>query len=171
MERRRAGRLRRSLACGIEVAGRLHAGTVVDLSKRGLRVETDARLAAGSEVVVRLRWPEWSESVMLRACHVRSRPACPDAGGRGVAAPVLIGLRLVQAPPLYGSIFGYGVVEPARELAPVEEATPPTEVLPETAAAGDGLAPIRAQRRVSCRACGRSDRPVWAGLCHWCQEL
>jgi hypothetical protein len=167
MDRRGAYRLRRSLACGIEVAGRRHAGTVVDLSRRGLRVETAAPLAAGSEVAVRLRRTDWSEPVTLRACHVRSHPSAPVAAGRGGTTLGLIGLRLVEAPPLYGSIFDYGVVDAGGELAPVEEART-TSSVPEPA--GDDLPHIRVLPRESCRACRRSDRPVWAGLCHWCTE-
>jgi hypothetical protein len=163
------------LACGLQVGGRRHAGTVIDLSPGGLLVETLASLHADDEVAIQLRWPDWKEAVTVRAAPVRSYPPSidPARGGRAVLGG--IGLKVVEAPPLYGSLFGYGVVE---KIAPVPEAEPavaglvePTQPIPSPPEPDRGtLAPLQTPTRVQCRACGRNDRPVWGGICAWCQD-
>jgi hypothetical protein len=165
------------LACGLQVGGRSHAGTVLDLSPGGLLVETLASLDALDEVEVQLRWPDWKEPVTLRAAPVRSYPPSidPVSGRRAVLGG--IGLKVIQAPPLYGSLFGYGVVEkpapPARAEAPAADALPgePAQPISSPPEPDRGtLPPLQAPTRVACRACRRDDRPVWGGICAWCQD-
>jgi hypothetical protein len=54
VERRRSRRTRKRLPCDLTIAGRRHAGSVVDLSAEGLFVQTDARAPRGAAVRVRL---------------------------------------------------------------------------------------------------------------------
>ena len=94
-DRRGTERQKRRIPCSVEVSGRRYPGMALDCSVRGLFVRTDAPLAPGTSLTVRLRT---REEVALDA-RVSRRRVVPfslsdiDAGG--------LGLEIDQAPVTY----------------------------------------------------------------------
>ena len=100
LDRRTETRLRRRMACEINVGGRRYSGLVVDLSSGGLFVRTRATLSPGTVVALQLR--DGRQELPLQAAVARRRmvPARLASVSHGG-----VGLRLVHAPESYQRIL------------------------------------------------------------------
>lgn len=122
-ERRRQPRVRCKLACQLRLGdGKPVEGTVLDLSRSGLCVQTTLPADQGDPLVVLLRVPDDEIEVQALAWHSRRARRC----GTGEVCH-LLGLIVSEAPERY------------YQLAPVEPkpaTAAPFEVGPEAPAAG-----------------------------------
>ena len=66
MAAKRAPRIKKRLPCDVRVTGRQHSGMVLNLSPRGLFVQTHASVGPGDAVDVSLRVPAFGEPISLR---------------------------------------------------------------------------------------------------------
>ena len=96
-ERRRQSRTRKRIACGVVVDGRRHSGIVLDVSDRGLFVQTSARPRPGTEVDVVLNIPSRKESVTILTVVARQKLVPPQLL---TVAQGGIGLQLREDPPV-----------------------------------------------------------------------
>lgn len=97
-DRRREKRVRRRLSCELRLEGRRCSGVILNLTSRGLFVQTRARAPLGTEAEVQLRTYGREEPIVLRAVVARAFLVPPDlvrvAGGG-------MGLRIRSAPDAY----------------------------------------------------------------------
>jgi len=119
-------RIPKRLPCDVNIAGTRHTGLVLNVSPRGLFVQTNAQARPGSEISIDLTPPNQREPVELRATVVWKRrvPRQMLASSRGG-----MGLRIVEAPENYysylsGMIRGAGAPTGAPKAPSKEEATP-----------------------------------------------
>ena len=132
MNRRDGQRIKRRIPCEFDYEGNPQAGIVVDLSARGVFLQTELIIDPGNDLLLRLR-PERPPEVAVRGRVVRRRftPA--------VLASMIrrgVGVRLVDVPPAYFELLEiapesdaervFGVVPPEAEDAAV---TPPGPIV------------------------------------------
>jgi hypothetical protein len=102
MERRRTRRNEQRLSCELLIGDRRHPGTVLDLSRTGLFVETAAAPPPGERVRVMLRLAGGGEleleAIIARRCAVPVR--------LGAALPGGVGLRIESASDDYLQLLG-----------------------------------------------------------------
>ncbi len=67
MSQRAEPRIRKRLPCRLRVTGRQHAGMVLNVSPRGLFVQTHAQAEPGDSVELDLQVPSFREPIPLRA--------------------------------------------------------------------------------------------------------
>jgi hypothetical protein len=136
LHERRHQRVKRRFACEFLVEGQRYRGIVVELSRGGLFVQTDATTAPGSEIELHLAGAGVVPDMTLRAVVVRRRmvPApLATAVRRG------IGLEILEAPREYGLACGSELLEAPIRLARrgqgpgVEAASPSPPREPERA--------------------------------------
>jgi hypothetical protein len=121
LERRKGERLRRRVTCEIESAGSRHRGIVLDVSPRGLFVQTDATPPLDGTVRLRLRVDGEVLDLEARVARKRVVPrqlASVTAGG--------LGFRIDSAPEQYFRLFGNQLrptvaAEPAVEPPPADD--------------------------------------------------
>ncbi|TDJ15265.1 MAG: hypothetical protein E2O69_12320 [Deltaproteobacteria bacterium] len=123
VDRRRAERTRRRMACSLWVGQRRHTGIVLDISATGLFIQTSASPPPNSVVELELSMPGESEVVLVRAVVARRKAVPPRLitvahGG--------LGLRIENAPEAYFTL-----------VASLQD---PDLTLSETAASGSGEA-------------------------------
>jgi hypothetical protein len=97
-EKRREKRLRQRITCKLNVEGSEHAGTVLDVSRHGLFVQTKLKAAPGTPVRVQLRLPG-QDAPLVVDFNVARRNRVPPA-----LAPVWtagIGLSVTRPPPAW----------------------------------------------------------------------
>jgi hypothetical protein len=111
MERRGSDRIRRRVPCTFEYEGAAHQAVVADVSPGGLFLQTDAGIALGSELTLRLDDPRYGQ-VELRGCVVRRR-FTPAVIARWVRRGV--GIRILAAPDTYRDVLC--AAEPAPDAA------------------------------------------------------
>jgi hypothetical protein len=136
MNRRDGQRIKRRIPCEFDYEGHSHAGIVVDLSARGVFLQTERIIEPGSVLFVRLR-PERQPEVAVRGCVVRRRftPA--------VLASMIrrgVGLRLADVPPAYFELLG---VAPEGDVERVFGVVPPGDADPASAPAGPIVIDLR----------------------------
>jgi hypothetical protein len=108
MNRRREDRVKRRFPCEFVADGQRYRGIVVELSRSGLFVQTDATVSPGSPVDVEITGSGAVPNLRLRALVARRRmvPApLATAVRRG------IGLRIIEAPVEYGLACGSARLE------------------------------------------------------------
>ena len=122
MEKRREIRTKKRLVCTLEVSGHRHSGIVLDVSPRGLFVQTNAKPDAGTEIRAELVLPGVSQPVWLTAVVARQRivPQRLLSVARGG-----LGLSISQAPEEY-----YAFVASFTPGAAPQELTQPTGPAP-----------------------------------------
>ena len=79
MEKRREFRTKKRLVCTLDVLGDRHTGIILDVSPRGLFVQTSAKPSPGTEIKVELTvhgasQPLWLTAVVARQKLVPQRP-------------------------------------------------------------------------------------------------
>ncbi len=92
-ERRRERRTRRRIPCRLKIGGREYSGIALNLSRRGMFVQTNARPSRGEAVEIFIQLPDLA-GLTLRASVARVvlvPPGLARVGGGG------IGLRLLDA--------------------------------------------------------------------------
>ena len=122
MEKRRELRTKKRLVCTLEVSGHRHSGIILDVSPRGLFVQTSAKPTPGTEIKVELTVHGASQTLWLTASVARQKlvPQRLISVARGG-----IGLTIVRAPEEYFAFvasFTPGAAPPER--------TQPTEAEP-----------------------------------------
>ena len=117
-------RVPKRLPCDVKIAGLRHTGLVLNVSPRGLFVQTSAEAKPGSEISIDLTPPKQRESVELRATVVwkRTVPRQMLTAARGG-----MGLRILDAPEDYYT-FLFGVIGRARPASSSPSAEPITEL-------------------------------------------
>ena len=154
--RRRHQRVKRRFACEFLAAGQRYRGIVVELSKRGLFVQTDATTSPGSEIELHLAGAGAVPELRLRGVVVRRRmvPApLATAVRRGIAVEIL------EAPREYGLACGSDLLD-----APIRLAHPGRDdsgdPVPEEAPAFAGPLPWREPEAPRQEAAVREPAPV-----------
>jgi len=162
--KRRHERVKRRFSCEFYAGGQRYRGIVVELSRGGLFVQTDATTRPGTEIEVHLAGSGVVPDMRLRALVVRRRmvPApLATAVRRGIGlelleAPVEYGLacgsELLPAPirlarpgdVLYGGDPASGPAPAEPERAPGPEARPDEAAAPRLPAAPGGVAHVAA---------------------------
>ncbi len=116
MERRQGSRQKRRVICEIEAEGRRHRGIVLDVSPRGLFVQTDATPGPGTPVRLTLRDGDGDalelDAQVARKRLVPRRLASVATGG--------IGLRIASAPEEYFRLLS-GEMSASRETRRAQE--------------------------------------------------
>lgn len=116
----RKSRTKKRIACGIRIAGRRYSGIVLDVSVRGLFVQTNASPEVGSDVEVDLTPPgRTGERITLRARVARKRKVPPRLL---TVAKGGVGLQVLKAPAAYDE-FVASVVSEAELAADSDSAT------------------------------------------------
>lgn len=115
-------RIPKRLPCDVTVSGMRHTGLVLNVSPRGLFVQTNAEARPGSEVSIELTPPHQHDSVALRATVVwkRSVPRHMLTLARGG-----MGLRINDAPEGYFSFLA-GAMRAAGATPTVSPVAPRT---------------------------------------------
>ena len=123
-ERRLEKRTRQRISCKLRVEGREHSGIVLDVSRRGMFVQTKARAAPGTPAVVELSLAGRAEPLVVEAQVARLERVPPAVAviwtsglGLSVSRPPAAWLELVTA-------FGAGA---ARVAAPQRPEPPDLE--------------------------------------------
>jgi len=138
MERRGNHRFRRRIPCEFEVDGQVRSALVVDVSSGGLFLQTDAPIALGSDLTLRLR-DERAGELELRGRVVRRRftPAVIAA-----LIPRGVGMQILAAPERYQDLLSpldaagdaaWSALQddlPAYEPPPTAAAPAPLELAP-----------------------------------------
>jgi Tfp pilus assembly protein PilZ len=148
-------RVPKRLPCDVNIGGVRHSGLVLNVSPRGLFVQTNAEARPGSEVSINLTPPSQREPVEVRATVVwkRTVPRQMLASDRGG-----MGLRIQDAPESYytylsGVLGGLGQDAPdkatARHAAPTPEASPLDLPAPRTPMAAPVSKELKFRVRVS----------------------
>jgi hypothetical protein len=94
-EKRREKRVRQRITCKLSVAGREHPGTVLDVSRHGLFVQTKAKAAAGTPVQIRLRLPGQEAPLVVDSNVARLNRVPPALASVWTAG---LGLSLTRPP-------------------------------------------------------------------------
>ena len=123
MKKQREPRIKKRLACTLEVAGHRHSGIVLNVSPGGLFVQTRAKVEPGTEVTIELSVPGASEPLSLTAVVVRQKivPQQLISVARGGLA-----FTIASAPKEYFAFlasFTPGAAPPKR-AQPAEPETP-----------------------------------------------
>ena len=111
MDKRREARMKKRLACSLTIKGVRQHGIVMDLSSKGLFVQTSAKPKPGDEVRIELTLPGQEKSTQLHATVARVRMVPPALLA---VAQGGIGLQLKNPPPEYFVFVG--------KIAHIEEA-------------------------------------------------
>jgi hypothetical protein len=77
MDRRRETRTKKRIACALFIKGMRQHGIVIDVSSRGLFVQTSAKPKPGDEVRIELTLPGQSKPTLLHATVARVRMVPP----------------------------------------------------------------------------------------------
>jgi len=77
MDNRREPRLKKRIACALTIKGIRHHGIVMDLSSKGLFVQTSAKPKPGEEVRIELTLPGQEKPTLLHATVARVRMVPP----------------------------------------------------------------------------------------------
>ncbi len=116
MNRRKGERIKRRIPCEFDYEGRTHNGIVVDLSARGVLLQTELIIDPGCELGLRLRAEQGEVAVRGRVARRRFTPA--------VLASLIrrgVGVRLVDVPPAYFELLG---IAPEADVERVFAAVP-----------------------------------------------
>jgi hypothetical protein len=107
-DRRTQDRIKKRVPCEISAGGTRQRGFILDVSPKGLFVQTSKPIDSGVEIGVELN-PPGRAAIALRARVARSRRVPPSL--TSVASPG-VGLRLTMAPPeWYEFVAGYNNTE------------------------------------------------------------
>jgi hypothetical protein len=117
MNRRREPRLKKRLACALFIKGARQHGIILDVSSRGLFVQTSAKPAPGETVRIELTLPGQARPTQLEATVARVRTVPPALL---TVAQGGIGLELKHPPEEYFLFVG--------KVAHVGEAAPEKKV-------------------------------------------
>jgi Tfp pilus assembly protein PilZ len=113
MDKRREPRTRKRIACTLFIKGVRQHGIVMDVSSRGLFVQTSAKPKPGDDVRIELTLPGQARPTQLMAKVVRVRMVPPQLLS---VAQGGIGLELQNPPEEYYAFVG--------QVAHIEEETP-----------------------------------------------
>jgi hypothetical protein len=97
-EKRREKRLRQRITCRLSIEGREHAGTVLDVSRHGLFVQTKAKAAPGTRVEVQLKLPGRDAALVVDSSVARLNRVPPALASVWTAG---IGLSVTRPPPAW----------------------------------------------------------------------
>ena len=97
-EKRREKRLRKRITCKLSIEGREHPGTVLDVSRHGLFVQTKAKAAPGTPVQVQLRLPDREASLVFDSAVARLKRVPPALAPVWAAG---LGLSVTRPPPAW----------------------------------------------------------------------
>lgn len=104
------------MACTLEVKGRRHSGIVLDISRNGMFIQTNAKPDPGTPVTVELNAPGSKHSLVLRAIVARKKLVPPQLV---TVAHGGLGLHVDDAPPAFLTLLG----DRKRELEENPEST------------------------------------------------
>jgi hypothetical protein len=162
LHRRRHQRVKRRFSCEFIAEGQRYRGIIVELSRSGLFVQTDATTAPGSEIHLLLAGAGAVPDLMLRAVVVRRRmvPApLASAIRRGIAVEIL------EAPREYGLACGSDLLDapirlsrPGRGLSSAAAPEPDASLAPQPEPAPESAA----ERPVAKPALGAAPPPAHA---------
>ena len=150
MNRRRAERTKKRLACSLQIEGRHHSGVVLDVSATGLFVQTNAKPEAGTPVSLEMSMPGSQRPLFFQAVVARQVIVPPQLvtvakGGLGL---------LIQNAPEDWYAFVADVLPSQTEAVSAASSAPAAGSKPESAARGKaGVAKPKASKRA---ASGRS---------------
>ena len=116
MDKRREARTKKRIACALFIKGVRQHGIVMDVSSKGLFVQTSAKPKPGDEVRIELTLPEQTKPTLLHATVARVRMVPPALLA---VAQGGIGLQL-QNPPEEYFVF-VGKVAHIEDPAPVKK--------------------------------------------------
>ena len=120
MDRRRSKRIKKRLACSLQIEARHHSGVVIDVSATGLFVQTNAKPEPGTPVSLKLSIPGASQVLYFQAVVVRKKVVPPQLltlaqGG--------VGLLIQNAPEdWYAYIASTGLLQ--TEEIPADSSAP-----------------------------------------------
>ena len=138
MERRQGARQKRRVTCEIEFEASRGRGIVLDVSPRGLFIQTDASPAPGTQVRLSLRGSD-GEAVVLDAEVARKRLVPRQLASVATGG---IGLRIAHAPEAYYRLLaGEGLSAPRAPGPPPRERASRPEPEP------DDVFRVRAQQQ------------------------
>ena len=103
MDKRREARTKKRLACALFIKGVRQHGIVMDLSSKGLFVQTSAKPKPGDDVRIELTLPGQSKPTLLHATVARVRMVPPQLLA---VAQGGIGLELQNPPAEYFVFVG-----------------------------------------------------------------
>jgi Tfp pilus assembly protein PilZ len=121
MERRGSDRIRRRVPCTFAYEGHAHRALVTDFSAGGVFLETEARIALGSQLTLRLDDPRFG-AVELRGRVVRRR-VTPVVIANWVRRGV--GIQILAAPDGYRDVLREAEPAPESAWAALQDLEPP----------------------------------------------
>ena len=135
MNRRRAARTKKRLACSLQIEGRHHSGVVLDVSATGLFVQTNAKPEAGTPVSLEMSMPGSQRPLFFQAVVARQVIVPPQLvavakGGLGL---------LIQNAPEDWYAFIAEVLPSPTEAASAASSAPAAGSEPKSAASGRSI--------------------------------
>lgn len=132
-------RVRKRLPCDVTVEGLRHSGMVLNVSPRGLFVQTNAEATPGSEVAIDLTPPDQHQSVALKATVVwkRTVPRQMLTVARGG-----MGLRIQEASEGYFSFLSAVIRDAGATPVTPTPAQPPAPRASTRGASRDAAEPL-----------------------------
>jgi len=128
-------RVRKRLHCTLSMEARQHNGLVLNLSERGLFVQTSLPAEPGTLLALDVRDPVRGEPIPLQAAVVWRRRVSPRMTGVNQSG---MGLRLIDRPPAWQAMMssllsesaGPGTPPVARTVATAVDPAPRSEAAP-----------------------------------------
>jgi Tfp pilus assembly protein PilZ len=97
-EKRREKRVRQRITCKLSIEGREHPGTVLDVSRHGLFVQTKAKAAPGTRVEVQLKLADRDAPLVVDSNVARLNRVPPALAPVWTAG---LGLSVTRPPPAW----------------------------------------------------------------------
>ncbi len=109
MDRRRSKRIKKRLACSLQIDGRHHSGVVLDVSASGLFIQTNAKPDPGTPVSLEMSIPGSPRPLFFQAVVARQKIVPPQLL---TVAQGGLGLLIQNAPEdWYAFIAGAGLLQ------------------------------------------------------------
>jgi hypothetical protein len=149
MDRRREDRFDQRMGCQLELNGQRHHGLVLNVSPRGLFVQTPAKAPKAPNVVATVEMLSTkSDAVLTLQAVVVGQYGVPD-----------------QPPGLAKGGMGLVIRSVSDAWSELLADLDPKKLLHGGSEAMPLLHPVA---RTGCRYCGREKATLWSGVCGWC---
>ena len=135
MNRRRAERTKKRLACSLQIEGRHHSGVVLDVSATGLFVQTNAKPEAGTPVSLEMSMPGSQRPLFFQAVVARQVIVPPQLVA---VAKGGLGLLIQNAPEDWYAFIAEVLPSPTEAVSAASSA-PAAGSEPESAASGRSI--------------------------------